>query len=393
MTIETYFQSKHETLTRWRHHLHAHPGLLFDISDTADFVAEKLRAFGCDEVIEGIGQTGVVGIIRGRNATGNSAIGLRADMDALPIVEATGAPHASTRPGMMHACGHDGHTTMLLGAAQYLAERRDFDGTVAVIFQPAEEGGVGAKAMLDDGLVERFGLAEVYSLHNRPGLERGTFATRPSALMASVDIFGIEIAGKGGHAARPHHCIDPMLIASQTHLALQAIVARNVDPLDCLVISVTQIKGGDADNVIPHTAVLRGTVRTLNPSLQDFAEQRITEIATGIATAHGATATVQYDRVCAPTVNHPDQTHYAAEAAALCAGPDQVDTDFPVTMGGEDFSFMLQALPGAHMFIGNGPSAGLHHPEFDFDDSIIPAGCQYWVTLAQNRGNALAKGK
>ena len=310
-------------------------------------------------------------------------------MDALPITEATGVLHASTRPGLMHACGHDGHTAMLLGAAQYLAETRDFDGTIAVIFQPAEEGGNGAKAMIDDGMIERFGLKEVYGLHNRPGLAKGQFASRPAELMASADVFGITITGKGGHAARPHLCIDPMFVVSQIHLGLQAIVARNVDPLKCLVVSVTQISGGEADNVIAQTATLRGTVRTLDEDLRVFAEERITEIAQGIATAHRAEAQVTYERICSPTINHPENARYAAQVAGQLVGDEKVDMDFPTNMGGEDFSFMLQALPGAHMFIGHGDSAGLHHHEYDFDDSIIPLGCRYWVELAQARGAAL----
>ena len=383
-----YFNQHHAEIAEWRQNLHRRPGLLFDVAETADFVADKLREFGVDEVIENVGQTGVVGILRGAAGTVNHAIGLRADMDALPITEATSLPYQSEIDGKMHACGHDGHTSMLLGAAKYLAQTRNFSGTVVLIFQPAEEGGVGAKAMLDDGLMERFGIGEVYGLHNRPGMPVGTFASRHGELMASGDNFTIEITGKGAHAARPHLGVDPVLVASHIHTALQSIVSRVADPISSLVVSVTQIHGGDAYNVIPQTAKMCGTVRSLDQALRAQAEAQLHSIAQGIASGMGATVEIDYQTIVPVTANTPEFVEIAMAAAANVVGVANTTLDGPLNMGGEDFSFMLQARPGAHIFLGQGDTVGLHHPEYDFNDEIIPYGCAYWATLAEQRGRA-----
>jgi amidohydrolase len=371
-----------DEIAAWRQDIHTHPELDYDVHRTAGIVAAKLRAFGCDEVVEGIGRTGVVGVIRG-SRPGGKVIGMRADMDALPIVEATGKPYASTTPGKMHACGHDGHTAMLLGAARYLAETRNFAGTAVVIFQPAEEGGGGGKAMVDDGLMERFGITEVYGMHNMPGLPVGSFALRPGPLMAAADRFTIRIEGRGSHAAHPHMSIDTVAITAQIITALQTIVSRNVDPLDAAVVSVTYLRAGETFNVLPQTAEMKGTVRSLRPEVQDLLEQRVTEVVTGVAAMHGASATVDYFRGYPSTVNHPDQTAFAASVAADVAGGDKVDANVLPTMGAEDFSFMLLERPGAFIFVGNGDTAGLHHPAYDFDDRAIPVGVSYWARLAE----------
>jgi amidohydrolase len=371
-----------EEVAAWRRDLHTHPELDFDVHRTAAVVAEKLKAFGCDEVVPGIGRTGVVGVIKGR-LPGDKVIGLRADMDALPINEATGKPWSSQTPGKMHACGHDGHTAMLLGAAKYLAETRNFAGTAVVIFQPAEEGGGGGREMVNDGMMDRFGVHEVYGMHNMPGLEPGAFAIRPGPLMAAADRFTITIEGKGAHAAQPHHSIDTVVIGSQIVTALQSIVSRGVDPLASAVVSVTVFKAGEAFNVLPQTAELRGTVRTFQPEIQDMIERRMGEIASGIAAAHGAAATLNYERGYPSTRNHEDQTAFAIKVAGDVSGTDKVITDTPPVMGAEDFSYMLLARPGAFIFIGNGNTAGLHHPGYDFDDSIIPVGISYWAKLVE----------
>jgi amidohydrolase len=369
-------------ISAWRRHLHQMPELQYDVHQTAAFVAEKLRAFGCDEVVTGIGRTGVVGIIHGSKGKG-AAIGLRADMDALPITEATGLPHASKTPGKMHACGHDGHTSMLLGAAQHLAETRNFAGSVAVIFQPAEEGGAGGRAMVRDGMMERFNISKVFGMHNMPGLDVGKFAIRPGAIMAATDEFTITVNGKGGHAAMPHRTVDPVFIASQLVNAFQGIVSRNADPLESLVISVTQFHAGHAQNVIPQNAELAGTVRTLQKEMRDFAEARMKEVAAGIALAYGAEIKVNYNRNYPVTFNHADETDFAIDIASALAGAANVDPNTPPVMGGEDFSYMLEARPGAFIFIGNGDTAYLHHPEYDFNDDVIPHGVSYWVSLAE----------
>jgi hippurate hydrolase len=384
MPVVNRFADLAPAITAWRRDLHEHPEVLFDTHRTSGIVAEKLRAFGCDEVVTGIGRTGVVGLIRGRSHGSGRVIGLRADMDALPMTEATGLPHASKTPGAMHACGHDGHTAMLLGAAQYLAETRNFDGTVAVIFQPAEEGGGGGREMVEDGMMDRFGIQEVYGMHNMPGVPLGEFHIRPGAIMACSDVFSIEVTGRGGHGAQPHNCIDPIVVASQMVLALQSIVARATDPLASAVVSVTSFRSeSDAFNVIPETVTLRGTTRSLKPEVQDLIEDRMNAIVASTAAAFGATARLDYQRNYPVTRNSPDQTAFAARVAAEVAGPARVETDTPPVMGAEDFSFMLDARPGAFIFVGNGDTAKLHHPKYDFNDELIPVGCSYWARLVE----------
>jgi hippurate hydrolase len=384
MPIVNRIADLHGEITAWRRDLHAHPELMYDVHRTAATVAEKLRSFGCDEVVTGIGRTGVVGVIRGVQGDGNGrVIGLRADMDALPITEANDVPYKSTVPGKMHACGHDGHTAMLLGAARYLSETRNFAGTAVVIFQPAEEGGAGGKAMVQDGLMERFRIEEVYGMHNYPGLPIGQFALRPGPLMASADRLTIEIEGRGGHAARPHISIDPILVGAQIINQIQSIVARNVDPLHSAVISICVFQAGSTDNVIPQTAQLRGTARSLTPEVRDLLERRLHEVVTGTAQLYGATAKLTYKRDYPVTRNHERQAAFAASVAAEVVGRDRVDDQAEPVMGAEDFSFMLEARPGAFIFVGNGDSAGLHHPAYDFDDEVIPIGTSYWVKLAE----------
>jgi amidohydrolase len=367
----------------WRRELHQNPEIMYDVEETAKFVAERLRAFGCDEVKTAVGRTGVVGVIRGAKGSGSSSrsIGLRADMDALPIEEETNLPYRSKTPGKMHACGHDGHTAMLLGAAQRLAATRDFAGNAVVIFQPAEEGGAGAMAMIDDGLLDQFGIEQVYGMHNWPGTPIGAFGLRKGPLMAAAD--EITITGKGGHGAMPHLCVDPVMVGAQIITALQTITSRNVDPLDSSVISITQFRAGTANNIIPQSAWLNGTVRTLKPATRDMAEKRIHAIATALAAASGATARVEYRRGYPPTINHGAQTDFAASIARKVAGDARVDVNAPPTMGSEDFSFMLEARPGAFIFIGNGDSATLHHPSYDFNDEVLPYGMSYWVELVE----------
>ncbi|WP_420407419.1 M20 aminoacylase family protein [Hoeflea sp.] len=372
-----------DDITEWRRTLHADPELLFDVHNTAAFVADKLKSFGCDEVVTGIGRTGVVGIIHGRPGSNGPAIGLRADMDALPINEITGAPWASRTPGKMHACGHDGHTAMLLGAARHLARTRNFDGTVAVIFQPAEEGGGGGREMVNDGMMDRFGITKVFGMHNLPGLPVGQFAIRKGPIMAATDIFDITVTGRGGHAAMPHQTVDPIVASSQIVTSLQSIASRNANPLESVVVSVTKFLGGSAYNVIPETVELAGTVRTLSAEMRDLTEARINEIAAGIAAAHGCKAEVKYLRNYPVTFNHADETDFAADVAADVAGEQGIEREQPPTMGGEDFSFMLEARPGAFIFMGNGDTASLHHPAYDFNDEAIPVGVSYWVRLAE----------
>lgn len=367
----------------WRRDLHMNPEILFDTARTSGLVAEKLKAFGCDEVITGIGRTGVVGLIRGRHGEG-PVIGLRADMDALPMTEETGLPYASKVPGRAHACGHDGHTAMLLGAARHLAETRNFRGTVAVIFQPAEEGGGGGKEMVEAGMMDRFGIASVYGLHNFPGLPVGHFAIRKGGLLASVNEFEIVITGKGGHAAMPHTTIDPVHIGAQIVTALQAIAARNADPLESVVVSVTRFNAGEANNVIPQTAKLVGTIRSLKREMRDLALANVRRTAEGIASSLGGTASVANIGVPYPvTFNHDRETDIAASVAAKVAGERNVATDCPPIMGGEDFAFMLEARPGAFIFMGNGDTPFCHHPAYDFNDAAIPHGVSYWVNLAE----------
>jgi hippurate hydrolase len=395
MPIVNRIADLHGDITAWRRDFHAHPELLYDVHRTAAAVADKLKSFGCDEVVSGIGRTGVVGIIHGSKGAANGlqaasgpqtprkVIGLRADMDALPIQEANELPYKSTAPGKMHACGHDGHTAMLLGAARYLAETRNFAGTAVVIFQPAEEGGAGGKAMVQDGLMERFHIEEVYGMHNYPGLPVGEFAIRPGALMASADRLTIQIEGHGGHAARPHLTIDSVLVGAQMINQIQSIVARNVDPLQSAVISICMFQAGSTDNVIPQTAFLRGTARSLNPEVRNLLEQRLREVVEGTARLYGAKVTFTYKRDYPVTRNHERQTAFASSVAAEVVGRERVEENTPPVMGAEDFSFMLEARPGAFIFVGNGDSAGLHHPAYDFNDEVIPVGTSYWVKLVE----------
>jgi amidohydrolase len=370
----------------WRRDIHQHPELLYDVHRTAAFVADRLKEFGCDEVATGLGRTGVVGVIKGRRPAGKGdikVIGLRADMDALPIEEATNLPYASKNPGLMHACGHDGHTAMLLGAARYLAETRNFAGDAVVIFQPAEEGGAGAAAMIKDGLMDRFGIEQVYGMHNGPGLPVGSFGIRPGPVMAATDAIDIRIEGLGGHAARPHKCIDSVLVGAQLITALQSIVARTIDPLDSAVISMCEFHAGNARNVIPQTAELRGTVRTLTPSVRELVEKRVREIVAGVAQMTGAKIDLVYERGYPVTVNHASQTDVATRAAKEIAGDNNVH-EMPPMMGAEDFSYMLEARPGAFIFCGNGDTAGLHHPAYNFNDEAIVYGTSYWIKLVEN---------
>jgi amidohydrolase len=384
MPIVNRVADLHAEIAAWRQDLHAHPELLYEVHRTAAAVAEKLAAFGCDEVVPGIGRTGVVGVIRGSRPGGvRKVIGLRADMDALPLQEANELPYKSTEPGKMHACGHDGHTAMLLGAAKYLAETRNFAGTAVVIFQPAEEGGAGGLAMVKDGLMERFGIEEVYGMHNFPGLPAGEFSIRSGAIMAATDNLTIDIEGVGGHAARPHLAVDTILVGAQIVNQIQSIVSRNVDPLDAAVISICTFQAGSADNIIPQTARLRGTVRSLRPEVRDHLGRRVPEVVEATARAYGATAKVNLRRGYPVLRNHARETAFAASIAGQVAGAEHVDTDMAPVMGGEDFSYMLEARPGAFIFVGNGDSAGLHHQSYNFNDDIIPFGTSYWVRLVE----------
>jgi amidohydrolase len=382
MPIVNRVADLHNEITEWRRDFHAYPELRYDVHRTAGSVAEKLKSFGCDEVVPGIGRTGVVGVIRGRKP-GNKVVGLRADMDALPLEEETSLPYKSTVAGKMHACGHDGHTAMLLGAAKYLAETRNFAGTAVVIFQPAEEGGAGALAMVKDGLIKRFGIQEVYGMHNYPGLPVGQFAIRSGPMMAAADHLTIEIEGKGGHAARPHLCIDTILVGAQMINQLQTIVARNVDPLDAAVVSICMFEAGHTDNVVPQHALLRGTARSLTNEVRELLQKRIGEVVEGTARLYSASAKITYTNGYPVVVNHARQTAFAADVAREVAGKDKVDVDVPPVMGAEDFAFMLEERPGAFIFCGNGASAGLHHPAYDFNDEAIPVGTSYWVRLAE----------
>ncbi|MBI5318836.1 M20 aminoacylase family protein [Bradyrhizobium sp.] len=370
----------------WRRDIHQHPELLYDVHRTAAFVADRLREFGCDEVVTGIGKTGVVGVIKGKRPAGNGdlkVIGLRADMDALPIEEETDLPYASKTPGKMHACGHDGHTAMLLGAARYLSETRNFAGTAVVIFQPAEEGGAGAAAMIKDGLMDRFGIEQVYGMHNGPGIPVGQFAIRTGPIMAATDSLDIKIEGLGGHAARPHKCIDSVLVGAQLINGLQSIVSRTVDPLESAVISVCEFHAGNARNVIPQTAELRGTIRTLTEEVRSLVEQRVREVVSGVAQMTGAKIDLVYERGYPVTVNHAAQTEVATRVAMEVGGEGAVG-EAPPMMGAEDFAYMLEARPGAFIFCGNGNSAGLHHPAYNFNDEAIVYGTSYWIRLVEN---------
>ncbi len=383
MPVKNRFADLLPEITEWRRDLHAHPEILFDTHRTSGIVAEKLRAFGCDEVTEGIGRTGVVGVIHGTAKGSGKVIGLRADMDALPIHEQTGAEHASRTDGAMHACGHDGHTSMLLGAAKYLAETRNFDGTVVVIFQPAEEGGGGGLEMCEDGMMARWGIQEVYGMHNWPGRPVGSFAIRSGAFFAATDQFDITLTGKGGHAAKPQEVVDTAVMAATVITTLQTIVSRNADPVDQIVVSVTSMESSSkAFNVIPQRVQLKGTVRTMSPGMRDLAERRIAEITQGICGTFGGTAEVKYHRGYPVMVNHEEQTAFAAEVARAVSGDCE---DAPLVMGGEDFAYMLEERPGAYILVGNGDTAPVHHPEYDFADEAIPAGCSWWAEVVERR--------
>ncbi|AUH65411.1 M20 aminoacylase family protein [Paracoccus zhejiangensis] len=373
-------------MTEWRRHLHQHPELGFDCHETAAFVAERLREFGVDELHEGIGQTGVVAIINGQ--ADGPTIGLRADMDALPMAEETGADWASTVPGRMHACGHDGHTTMLLGAARYLAETRNFAGRVALIFQPAEEDGGGGDAMVRDGMMERFGISRVFALHNNPGQDEGSFQTTPGPIMAAVDRFEVHIRGRGGHGAMPHLTADPVVAAVGIVNAIQTIVSRNHYALDELVVSVTQIHTGSADNIVPETAWICGTVRTFEPHVREMVERRMAEICAGQAAAYDVTAELDYQRGYPATVNDPRETDFAVAVAREVSGANRVIAESGREMGAEDFSYMLEKRPGCYLFIGQGEGPGVHNPGYDFNDEIAPVGASFFARLVE-RGQPL----
>jgi hippurate hydrolase len=372
----------HQDMAEWRRDLHEHPELGFEEQRTSAIVAGKLKAFGFDEVHTGIAKTGVVGVLHAGG--GSSTIGLRADMDALPISEASGVAHASRTPGKMHACGHDGHTTMLLGAARYLAETRNFDGTVYLIFQPAEEMLGGGRVMLEEGLLDRFPMTRLFGLHNWPGMPVGTFSVRPGPMMAAADRFTLTLQGQGGHGAMPHITRDPLPAAAQIVLALQTIVARNVDPVKQAVVSVTQIHGGDAYNVIPQTALIAGTCRSFAPEVRDLIERRVGAIAHGVGEALQIEVDVRYERGYPPTVNSEVETDLAADVAAEVVGDDRVDRATPPVMGAEDFAYMLEQRPGSYIFLGGGrPEAPLHSPQYDFNDEALTIGASYWARLVE----------
>ncbi len=383
MPVKNRFAELLPEITAWRRDLHENPEILFDTHRTSKIVAEKLRAFGCDEVVEAIGRTGVVGVINGKSDSRGKVIGLRADMDALPIHEQTGKDYASKTDGAMHACGHDGHTAMLLGAAKYLSETRNFDGKVVVIFQPAEEGGGGGKEMCDDGMMDRWNIQEVYGMHNWPGQPVGSFSIRPGAFFAATDQFDITLEGRGGHAAKPHEVVDTTLMAAHLVTALQSIVSRNADPVKQIVVSVTSFEtSSKAFNVIPQRVHIKGTVRTMSTDQRDLAETRMREITDGVCATFGGTAEFVYHRGYPVMVNHDEQTDFAADVARAVSGACE---DAPLIMGGEDFAFMLEERPGAYILVGNGDSAPVHHPEYDFTDEAIPAGCSWWAEIVERR--------
>jgi amidohydrolase len=372
-----------DELAAIRRDIHAHPELAFTESRTSDVVAKKLAEYGC-EVYRGLAKTGIVGTIRRGNSP--RAIGLRADMDALPMQELNEFAHRSTHDGKMHACGHDGHTTMLLGAAKYLAAHGDFAGTVHLIFQPAEEGHGGGRVMVEEGLFEKFPCDAVFAMHNKPGIPVGAMATRAGPLLAASDRFDIHVKARGGHAAHPHLAIDPFVIGAEIILALQTIGSRNLDPLDSGVVSIGFVNGGSAYNVIPDDLHIGGTVRTFRPQAQRLVERRVGEIARGVAATHGANAEVSYRRGYPPTVNHAAEAEFAAAVAAEICGFDQVDGNIAPSMGGEDFSYMLNARPGAMVWLGNGPGEGgclLHNARYDFNDEAIPVGVSFFARLAE----------
>ena len=384
MAILNRFSEMFEEISTWRRDLHAHPELRFEEYRTAAFVASKLKEFGVDEIVTGFGGTGVVGVIHGQNNTSGRSIGFRADMDALPIQEVNDLPHASTIPGKMHACGHDGHTSMLLGAAKYLAETRNFDGKIVLAFQPAEEGGGGARAMIDAGLMDKWNVEEIYGMHNMPGLPIGEFAVRTGPQMACPDKFEIIVHGKGGHGAMPHKSVDSTLVAAQIVVALQSIASRNINPLENIVVSVCGFRTEtDTYNVIPNTVRLRGTVRTFEKDVQRFVRARIDALTKSTADGYGAVAEVTHMSGPPPLVNHEREADFAAEIALSVCGV--AHRNFEPSMGGEDFSEMLLERPGAYLFVGNGDSADLHNPSYEFNDDVIPVGCSWFVTMAERR--------
>jgi amidohydrolase len=385
MAIVDRIGRMHIEMTGWRRDLHAHPELGFEETRTSDLVAAKLASFGC-EVHRGLGKTGVVGTLRA--GTGKRTLGLRADMDALPLEEANSFAHRSQHLGKMHACGHDGHTTMLLGAARYLAETRNFDGTVHFIFQPAEEGLGGSKAMVDDGLFEKFPCEAIFGMHNRPGLPVGQFAVRAGPMMAAAAFFDIRVAGKGAHGARPETGIDSVLVAAHIAVALQSIVARNVPPVETAVLSVTKIHGGDAYNIIPQTAQLAGTVRAFSREVMSLVEASMLRVASGVAAGFGAAAEVDFRMVFGPTINDPKEAEFAARICAGLAGEANVERDPPLIMASEDFSYMLERVPGCYINIGNGAGTGaceVHNPAYDFNDAVLPLGASFFARLVETR--------
>lgn len=385
MPVHNRIAEFHPEMTAWRRDFHQHPELGFEETRTSAIVAAKLREFGVDEVITGIAKTGVVGVLRGQGAS-DRAIGFRADMDALPIEEATGKPYASRTPGVMHACGHDGHTTMLLGAAKYLAETRNFDGTVYLIFQPAEENLAGGEVMVKEGLFDRFRMDRIFGMHNWPGAPEGVFLHAPGPVMAAVANLEATVTGRGAHGAMPHNGVDPILVASHIVTALQSIVARNVNPLEAGVVTVAHFDGGHTFNVIPESVRLRGTARWFLPKVGDLLEERFNSIVTGIAAAMGAQAECGFTRSYPATVNEPESTIIAARAAAAVVGEARAIPLPQPTMGGEDFSFMLEKKPGAYLFLGGGKGgddAMVHHPLYDFNDEILPIGASWFATLAE----------
>ena len=383
MPIKNRFAELYPTIVEWRHDFHRNPELQYELPKTAAKVADLLRSFGCDEVVEGVGKSGVVGVIHGQVDTSRRVIGLRADMDALPIDEKSDVLYKSEVPGVMHACGHDGHTAMLLGAAQYLCETRNFDGKAAVIFQPAEEGGAGAKAMIDDGLVTRFNIDEFYGIHNMPGIETGKFAIRPGPLMASADRFKIILTGKGGHAAMPHLAVDTTLVAAQILVNLNLIVSRSIDPLKRVVVTAGTFKtDSSALNVIANTVELEGSVRSLDEDMRDLVQERLHQIAEGTAAANQCEITIEYERGYPITDNNEEATQHAISVASSVS---EVDTDTPPIMPSEDFAYMLMEKPGAFIFLGNGDSQMLHNPDYIFDDEAIPFGSSWYAGMVEER--------
>ncbi|WP_375265447.1 M20 aminoacylase family protein [Planktotalea sp.] len=387
MPIHNRFADLHPEITQWRRHLHTIPELRFDLPKTSAFVEERLREIGVDSLETGVAQTGMVAVIKGKTNTSGRVIALRADMDALPIHETADVEYKSTHAGKMHACGHDGHTAMLLGAAKYLAETRNFDGTAVLFFQPAEEGGGGGKVMVDEGVMERYNVDEVYGLHNMPGGAAGSFAIRPGGLLAAADEVAITITGKGGHGAVPHEAIDPNIAAAHVILALQSIASRNVDPLKSSVLSIcTMSNDSGAFNVIPQTVQLGGTVRTLDPDVRDLVESRFKKIVAATVEAYDCVAEITYERGYPVTVNAEVNTRFAADVARQVAGKNAVDDNTSPIMAGEDFSYMLAARPGAYIFLGNGEEGAMvHHPEYVFNDDAIPAGCSWLAGMVETR--------